>query len=218
MIDYGRSLLIPCTAFLTVFLLASACSQNYSPNKVDEALKEKGLSRLEAVASAPGGQTKEAERLSAPTYDAGGEELSLPGLNALVPAGWQRRPPSSSMRVAEFGLEADDGGSEEASLAVFKGPMGSVEDNIDRWIGQFDDVTGSERWEVSLDGGTRVTMLDVSGTFTGSMGSTGRQAGYRLLGAIVGEGSYYLKVLGPGLTVGEWKASFDEFIGSISTN
>ncbi len=217
MIEHRCLLLIPYTASLAVSLLLSACSQNYSPNEVDEALKEKGLSRLEAVAASKG-QSREAERLSAPAYDAGGEELSLPGLNALVPAGWQRRSPSSSMRVAEFALEADDGGSEEASLAVFKGPMGSVEGNIDRWIGQFDDVTGSERWEVSLDGGTRVTMLDVSGTFTGSMGGTGRQTGYRLLGAIVGEGSYYLKLLGPGSTVGDWKASFDEFIGSISTN
>lgn len=210
--------LIPCAACLALSLSLSACSQNYSPAKVDEALKEKGLSRVEVVAASGGGQSREAERLSAPAYDAGGAELSLPDLKASVPAGWQRQSPSSSMRVAEFGLGAKDGGSEEASLAVFKGPMGSVEGNIDRWIGQFDDVTGSERWEVSLDGGTRVTMLDVSGTFTGSMGNTGRQADYRLLGAIVGEGSYYLKLLGPGATVGEWRASFGEFISSISTN
>jgi hypothetical protein len=209
--------LILGAASLALSLSLSACSQNYSSNKVDEALKEKGLARVEAV-TAPGRQSREAERLSAPAYDAGGEKLSLPGLNALVPAGWQQRSPSSSMRIAEFGLKPSAGGSEEASLAVFKGPMGSVEGNIDRWIGQFDDVTGSERWEVSLDGDTRVTMLDVAGTFTGSMGSTGRQEGYRLLGAIVGEGSYYLKLLGPGSTVEEWKASFDEFIGSISTN
>ena len=214
MIENRRWMLIPCA----VSLVLPACSQNYSPKDVDEALKEKGLSRLDAVAASPEGHSREAERLSAPAYDAGGEELSLPGLKAVVPAGWQRRSPSSSMRVAEFGLKPNPDGVEEASLAVFKGPMGSVEGNIDRWIGQFDDVTGSERWEVSLNGGTRVTMLDVSGTFTGSMGSTGRQAGYRLLGAIVGEGSYYLKLLGPGETVGEWKASFDEFIHSISTN
>ena len=208
MIEHRQWLSVSCMAFAL-----SACSQNYSPERVDDALREKGLSRVEADAgtSVHGGIGATA----ASAYDADAEPLSLPGLEAPVPTGWQRRTPSSSMRVAEFGLPSDTG-AEEASLAVFRGPMGSVEGNIERWIGQFDDATESQRWEVSLQGGTRMTMLDVSGTFTGSMGNTGRQPGYRLLGAIVGEGSYYFKLLGPDATVGEWKESFDEFIGSFS--
>ena len=208
MIEYRQWLSVPCIAFTL-----SACSQNYSPEQVDEALRENGLSRVEADAAPSGHGGTGASAVS--PYDADGESLSLPGLEASVPTGWQPRTPSSSMRVAEFGLPSDTG-AEEASLAVFRGPMGSVEGNVERWIGQFDDATDSQRWEVSLQGGARVTMLDVSGTFTGSMGNTGRQPGYRLLGAIVGEGSYYVKLLGPDATVGEWKESFDEFIGSFS--
>lgn len=195
-----------------------ACSQNQSSKRVDEALQERGLSRVEGVASPPG-QGKEAERLATPAYGEGEAELNLPGLQAQVPAGWEQRPPSSSMRVAEFVMRSKSDG-EEASLAIFKGPMGSVDANIDRWTGQFDDVDDSQRWEVSVDGGrVQVTMLDVAGIFTGSMGGgSGPQPGYRLLGAIVGEGSYYLKLLGPGATVVEWKVSFEDFVGSISTN
>ena len=205
--------LVACA--MSLFVVAG-CSQNYSPKPVEEALKERGLT---ATPASPG-KGRGAENIAAPEYGVEADPLNLPGLKARLPAGWERRPPSSSMRVAEFVLKAKAGGSEdEASLAIFKGPMGSVNDNVDRWTGQFADVESSERWEVPVDGGReQVTVVDVSGTFTGSMGQDpGRQVGYRLLGAIVGQGSYYIKLLGPGRTVGEWKVSFEEFVSSIST-
>ena len=210
---FPRWLLLGAAALL----LPAACSQNYSPKPVDEALSEKGLTPLRA-APASSGQSAEAERLTVPGYSVEGDELKLRGMTARVPSGWERREPSSSMRVAEFALKATGAGG-EASLAVFQGPMGSVDDNVNRWIGQFEMSGESRRWEVSVDAGrTQVTMVGISGTFTGSMGQgSGQQTGYRLLGAIIGQGSYYFKLLGPEATVTAWEASFEEFISSIST-
>ena len=64
------------------------------------------------------------------------------GLTIRVPEGWQRVPPSSSMRIAEYAASSPESG-EGATLAVFKGNMGPVEANVRRWFGQFTRADGS---------------------------------------------------------------------------
>ena len=64
-----------------------------------------------------------------------------------VPAGWVSKTPSSSMRVAEFTLPKVASDAEDATVTVyyFGGQGGSVQANIDRWIGQMAQPDGKPR-------------------------------------------------------------------------
>ena len=204
---------------VTVLLLLG-CSQNYSEKRGDEALRAKGL-------QVPAGRIE--EKTPAPASLAGsGERHSLGGISAVAPPGWQRRAPASTMRVAEYHL--GDGGEDGAAVvAVFyfgPGQGGSVEANIERWYGQFAQPDGgasrdrARRWERRV-GDMKVTLVDVSGTFSGGMGPMGgfdeARPGHRMLGAIAESvvGPFFFKLTGPEEIVARWEASFEQFIGSI---
>ena len=61
-----------------------------------------------------------------------------------APQGWVAKAPGSSMRVAEFTLPKVAGDAEDAALAIFffGGQGGSVQANLDRWIGQMTQPDG----------------------------------------------------------------------------
>ncbi len=204
---------------LTVLLLVG-CSQNYSEKRGEEALREKGLP------VAAGGTYGKAPAPA--SLAASGERQSLGGISAVAPEGWSRRAPASSMRVAEYHLGA---GGRDGALVVavfYFGPNqgGSVEANIERWYGQFVQTDGSassdraRRWERHV-GEMKVTLVDISGTFSGGMGpitaSTEAKPGHRMLGAIAESavGPFFFKLTGPEEVVARWEASFEQFIGSI---
>ena len=128
------------------------------------------------------------------------------------------------MRVAEYHMAGTEVKAEAAVLAVFSGQMGTVEANIQRWIGQMTQPDGTasakraKRGSQTLDG-MRATSVDVRGTFASTMGPGAGtvSTGYRLIGVIV-EGektNFYLKLLGPEETVDLWEESFTEFVKSI---
>jgi hypothetical protein len=132
------------------------------------------------------------------------------------------------MRVAQYRLPRAEGDSTDATLVVFyfgQGQGGSVEANLDRWIGQMQQPDGSSskskaRTENITVNGMPVTLLDVTGTFTESMmgGAAGQQMqGLARMRAAVIEtqkGAYYIKLVGPEKTVNRWDASFMEFVKS----
>lgn len=146
-----------------------------------------------------------------------------PELQFTVPEGWIEEAPTSSMRHSQYRLPGDSG---DAELAMFTGIGGSVQQNIDRWIGQFKAPDGSpagdsakiEKREV---GGFQVTFLDVAGTFVSSMGPMGGSSGpledYKMIAAVIETpGSpWFLKLTGPRATVEKWDASFHEFVSSV---
>ena len=55
-------------------------------------------------------------------------------LQGVVPDGWMRENPSNSMRLAQFNIS---GKSERCELIIFSGIGGSVDANLNRWLGQF---------------------------------------------------------------------------------
>lgn len=189
--------------------LVAACGQNYSEKPAAGALAERNLTPL-----------GELSRSSPP--EAGGPVQSLDGgVTIRVPEGWQRVPPSSSMRIAEYAAPGPEGG-EGATLAVFKGNMGTVDANVQRWFGQFTQADGrssrGKRWEMETEAGLRATMVDVSGTFRdGMMGGGAVREGYRMLGAILETGgtTYYLKFTGPGQAVAAHEEGFAGLVRSM---
>jgi hypothetical protein len=150
-------------------------------------------------------------------------------LHYKVPDGWVTEHPTSTMRAAQYKLLKADGDSEDASLVLYyfgQGQGGSITDNVDRWIGQMEQPGGGSskekaKTETITVNGLKVTMVDVSGTYTAQMspGSDARHnnAGYRLRGAIVEtpKGNYFAKLIGPEKTIGRWNQSFMDYVKSF---
>jgi hypothetical protein len=111
------------------------------------------------------------------------------GVKWTTGASWKLAAPRQ-MRVATYEVPAAPG-SEPGECGVFyfgKGQGGSIEDNFDRWIKQFEGAAPAKKAEKTVHE-LRVHTIDVSGTYLASGGpmmqSQGKKPGYRLLGAIV---------------------------------
>jgi len=144
-----------------------------------------------------------------------------------APAMWKQVEPAISMIEAEFAIEPEDGDEQAGRLTIMTAG-GSVEANIDRWIGQFVASDGgnpadSAKIEEKDIGGAKVHLVDISGTYRDQRGpqapATDR-AGYRLLGAIIespSAGTYFVKFYGPEKTVGANAERFQQFIASLES-
>ncbi len=127
------------------------------------------------------------------------------------------------MRLATYSVAPDA----ECGVYYFgSGQGGSVQANLDRWIGQFlqaDGKASEDAAKVSKSSvhGLPVTTVDVSGAYTGMGGPTAQPGpaapGYRLLGAIVEgpQGSIFFKFVGPAKAVATNQAAFDKMIASL---
>lgn len=145
-----------------------------------------------------------------------------------VPEAWSESEPSSSMRVAEYRLPGNSGGN-SATLAVFyfgADAGGSVQANIDRWIGQF-EVSGEKSAGEQADvrrkkvGGMTVHTVTLSGTYNPGMGmggGGGAKEGQRLRGTIVEspEGPVFFKAVGPEATIEAHDEAFRSLVQSFS--
>lgn len=154
--------------------------------------------------------------------------VSQGDLRFKAPAGWVSERPTSSMRVSQYQLPAADGDAEAASLVVYyfgAGQGGSVDANLERWIGQMQTADGrpskdTARTETSSVNGMKVTLLDVAGTFAGGDmaggGSAQSKPNFRMQAAVIEtpKGAYFVKLVGPEKTVGRWDQAFQEFIKS----
>jgi hypothetical protein len=139
-----------------------------------------------------------------------GPPASAGPLQWTTPPGWTEQPPSSSMRVAQWALSGAGGDAECAILRL--GGGGSVDDNINRWIGQFTQPDGSSsashavRADQTVNG-LQVTTLELSGTFQTRnppmSGPVVDMPNYAMFGAIVetSSGPFFLKCTGPEATM-----------------
>lgn len=148
-----------------------------------------------------------------------------PSLRFVAQEEWITDAPANSMRKAQFRLP---GAAGEASLVVFHFPSnaGTLEANLERWAGQFEQPDGVESQARMTREQRRVDELDVllvdlSGTyvaetFPGS-GERVREEGWRMLAAVIEtpEGPYYAKLVGPADTVAEHAQRFDAFLEDV---
>ncbi|HJR58218.1 MAG TPA: hypothetical protein VJ813_02425 [Vicinamibacterales bacterium] len=143
-----------------------------------------------------------------------------------APPAWKTRPAASTMRVAEFIVPRAKGDTEDAEVIVyfFGGSGGSVDANIQRWIGQFQQPSGQAAAGARSTftvGKLKVTAVDVSGTYVAEVrpGATERhnKPGFRMRAAVVEtpKGPYFVKFTGPAATVKQASASFDQFVKSF---
>jgi len=140
-----------------------------------------------------------------------------------VPAGWVSMAPSSSMRKAELRVPGPEGTGEagEAIITVFhfgSGQGGTVQQNVDRWFGQFDGDKDSKGAATAREtiGAVPVTFARARGTFQSGMPGqpTTPLEDQALLGAILENpnGDVYLKMTGPTPTVEKAEPAFVQMI------
>jgi hypothetical protein len=149
------------------------------------------------------------------------------GIRWTTPANWksqEQRP----MRLATYTVPPAPGDQEAGECGVYyfgAGQGGSVQANMDRWIGQFQQSDGKASKATvkneNVGGGLKLTTVDVSGAYTGMGGPRAPQGppkpGYRLLGAIVEapHGSIFFKFTGPAKTVAQNQSAFLKMLASI---
>lgn len=139
------------------------------------------------------------------------------------PQTWTERPAASALRVAEFLVPRAAGDAEDGELIVFYfgGTGGSVEANIQRWIGQFQSTKEPVK-ESSTINGLKVTTVDVSGTYTAEVrpGASQRhnKPDFRMRASVVEtpKGPYFIKLTGPAATVHQAGSTFDRFLNSLT--
>ena len=157
-----------------------------------------------------------------------GSAVGQPALHYDAPDDWIEQPSESPMRVTEFRLPRVPGDAEDAELVVFYfgGSGGSVEANLQRWIGQMEQPDGRSSFEVASTtgfeaNGLAVTVLDVPGIYVAAVspGSATRlsKPNFRLMAAVVETpvGPYFFKLTGPDRTVARWNNRFAAFLRSV---
>jgi hypothetical protein len=155
------------------------------------------------------------------TFTVGEGKLSL-----TAPNNWTKKEPASRIVEAEFAIPPAKGDETPGRLTAM-GAGGSVESNIERWVGQFVGPAGAapkpQRDKTTVSG-AEVEIVDLSGTYKDSPGGpfaggkTIMRENYRMLGAIIqtkDKGNYFLKLYGPKATIDANANSFHEMVKSL---
>jgi len=145
------------------------------------------------------------------------------GINWTVPSNWKaeaQRP----MRLATYTIPPSAGDPDPSECGVYyfgQGQGGSVQANMDRWIGQFQTKEPVKRDQRTVHG-LKITTVDVSGAYSGmggpmAKGTAPPKPNYRLLGAIVEgpQGSVFFKFTGPARTIAQNQAAFEKLLASL---
>lgn len=145
------------------------------------------------------------------------------GIRWSIPKRWTEQG-QRPMRVATYVVPASEGDSEGGECAIFyfgNDQGGTVDQNIERWVGQFETSGVPARTSKTVSG-MKVTLVQVAGAYLApggpQMQSTGKKENYRLLGAIVEgpQGSVFFKFTGPARTVADAEGEFGAIMESLT--
>ncbi len=148
---------------------------------------------------------------------------NVAGIRWTKPGRWEQQG-ERAMRVTTYGVPAAKEDKDGGECAVFyfgSGQGGNVDDNINRWISQFEAGGKHSRSSKEING-LKVTLVQISGAYLSPSGpmmeSMGKKENYKLLGAIVQapEGSVFFKFTGPEKTVASAEKEFDGLVSSIA--
>ena len=150
------------------------------------------------------------------------------GLRFTVPGEWTRVPAASDVRAAQWRIPSGGGDAELVLFYFGKGKGGGVQENLDRWYGQFTEPDGRPARDAGVVtirtvNGLRVTFLDLPGTYhpmpAGGGGAEARP-GFRLLAAVVeGEdGPWFFRAVGPEATITAAKGAFEALLASVEAH
>lgn len=138
------------------------------------------------------------------------------------PEDWKSVKPKFNMIQHEFVAPKD--GENQARITISQAG-GSIDQNIDRWVLQFDGFKKEDaKIEEKEVGKIKVHTVDMAGTFLQkaggpfSQGPTEKLENYRLLGVIIetkDSGKIFIKMTGPNDTVEKLKDGMTKLVDSI---
>lgn len=202
-------------------LLALLCACNKNPPAPEAATATPATQA--AAAGQPGGDSSVPAPISAhseaaveppPAAGAAGSSIDID-----LPKSWVKQDPSSNMRIAQASIPGPGGPGEFAVFFFGPGGGGSVEANIDRWVGQV-ETSDHPKPETFESGGMKVTWVDVKGTLKASQMGPAPSASMndaRLYGAVVEGpgGPWFFKATGPDKTLAPQRDAFVTMLKSV---
>jgi gluconolactonase len=149
-------------------------------------------------------------------------KVELEGITLEVPAAWEKQKPSSNLRLGQFAIPAAAGDPEGAELAVFPPFGGSVRQNVDRWIQQFEPQGREMKATQGECPQGKYVLIELTGTYKKPVGppflqQTEPAPGYKMLGVILSAkngGNFFLKLTGPKNTVAQAAVAFRKSFGA----
>jgi hypothetical protein len=153
---------------------------------------------------------------------------ALGPFTVVTPSEWTAKPITSSMRAADYLISTAPG--EEAELVIYyfgEDGAGSIDDNLDRWFGQFTQPDGRTSREAAKIEKTRFAgqdaiVVSVSGHFAAAAMAGVSEAvdkdNQSMLAAIIASptGPYYFKLVGATKTVDANAARFRAMLASLT--
>jgi hypothetical protein len=153
-----------------------------------------------------------------------GTPLSLLDYQTTVPATWTARAPSSTMRLAEYVVPANESGGAEVVVYFFgKGQGGGVDANLARWKAQFSTPDGSAVPETIVrekNGLFPITFAEYHGNYRRGIGmgsADSVRTGQTLIAAIAEtpRGTLFIQLFGDSARVGQEKPAFLAFVRDL---
>ena len=154
-----------------------------------------------------------------------GKTIELGKFKITAPATWKQEEPKSRILSHEFSAPAAEGDKVGGRMTVMSAG-GSVEDNINRWYGQFTQPGGGstkERAKVEKRtiANQEVHLVDLSGTYkdqAGPFAPAVDRPNYRMLAAIIvtEQANFFVKFYGPQRTIAEHEKAFRGMIETLS--
>lgn len=144
-------------------------------------------------------------------------------LELKIPQSWKRREPKSESRVAEYEIPAVEEDPEPGEFVVFyfQGQGGSVEDNVKRWLSQFDAKGRKAARFTGKCAAGNYTLLDISGTYNKPVGppiagKSKKLARWRVINVYLEteQGPYFVKLDAPARTAAKAQAALRAALGA----
>jgi len=149
-------------------------------------------------------------------------EVKAQDLTLTVPEAWKQQQVSSNLRLAQFAVPATGEDKDPTEVVVFPPFGGSVEENVKRWIAQFQ----AENRELKMTQGEsaqgKYVLVDLAGTYNKPDGppflrKTIPAPDYRMVSVMLTSsagGNYFLKIVGPKGTVAAELENFRKSFGA----
>ena len=202
-------------------LIGAGCEQSSSPDRVSMPENDSNQEQSHDGHAHQGDHdhpTTEAAATNAPADSVAPDaiRISASDFTFTLPEGWEKRPPSNSMRLFELAVPAV--GDAPAPIAAFSLAGGPIDANITRWQGQFAEADATRSRETLELAGTTVHTVEMSGTFRG-MGGPARD-GTVMRAAIVerpGQPNLFIKMTGQAEPMDASKAAWDALLASMTS-
>jgi hypothetical protein len=197
--------------------LVSACNKNAPAPDATAATQAAAPSQAGGDSAAPAPLSSHSDTVADAAPAAAGAAAG--SIEMDLPKGWEKQAPSTNMRIAQAAIPGPGGPGEFAVFFFGPGGGGSVQANIERWVGQV-ETSDHPKPETFEAGGMKVTWVDAKGTLKASQMGPAPSASMsdaRLYGAVVEGpgGPWFFKATGPDKTLAPQRDAFVTMLKSV---